>query len=106
MAGMNMQQLMKQAQKMQQQLADAEEGLKDVRVEASAGGGAVKVVLTGQMELESVTISPDALDPDDLEFLQDMIVAAVNDAVHQVNKIANEQMNGIAGGLNIPGMSL
>ena len=99
MAGMNMQQLMKQAQKMQQQLAEAEANMQNVSVDASAGGGMVKVKVNGLMQLESIQIDPDALDPEDVEMLQDMIVA-----VRSVGEIANKQMAGITGGLNIPGM--
>ena len=107
MAGMNMQQLMKQAQKMQQQLAEAQENLEQVTVDASAGGGMVKVTVNGQMMLESITIDPEAIDPDDVEVLQDMIMAAVNEGVRGVAEIANKQMGAITGGLggmNIPGM--
>ncbi|MDY2778057.1 MAG: YbaB/EbfC family nucleoid-associated protein [Collinsella sp.] len=104
MAGMNMQQLMKQAQKMQEQLAAAQESMKDVKIEASAGGGMVKAVVSGDLELVSVQIDPDALDPEDVELLQDMIVAAVNEAIRGVSEVAGKQMNSITGGLNIPGM--
>lgn len=107
MAGMNMQQLMKQAQQMQKQLAEAEANMKDVSVDASAGGGMVKVTVNGLMQLESITIDPAAVDPDDIEMLQDMIVAAVNEAVRGVGEVANKQMSAITGGmggLNIPGM--
>ena len=104
MPGMNMQQLMKQAQKMQQQLAEAQENLEQVTVDASAGGGMVKVTVNGQMMLESITIDPEAIDPDDVEVLQDMIIAAVNEGVRGVAEIANKQMGAITGGMNIPGM--
>ena len=107
MPGMNMQQLMKQAQKMQQQLAEAQESLEQVTVDASAGGGMVKATVNGKMMLESITIDPEAVDPDDVEVLQDMIVAAVNEAVRGVNEIASKQVGSITGGLggmNIPGM--
>lgn len=104
MANMNMQQLMKQAQKMQQQLAEAQENLKDVHVDASAGGGMVKVTVNGEMQLESIKIDPEAVDTDDIEMLEDMIVAAVNEAVRGVNEAASKQMGSITSGLNIPGM--
>ena len=97
MAGMNMQQMMKQARKMQEQLATK-------TVEASAGGGMVKVSVNGNMQLESVTIDPDALDPEDVEMLQDMIVAAANEAIRGMGDIANREMGAITGGMNIPGM--
>ncbi len=104
MAGMNMQQMMKQARKMQEQLAAAEDSLKTQTVDASAGGGMVKVTMTGDMKLESIKIDPDALDPEDVEMLEDMIMAAVNEAIRSVGELANKQMGAITGGLNIPGM--
>ncbi len=104
MAGMNMQQMMKQARKMQEQLAVAQDNLAQTTVEASAGGGMVKVTVNGGMQLESITIDPDAVDPEDVEMLQDMIVAAVNEGIRQITEIANKQMGSITGGLNIPGM--
>ena len=107
MPGMNMQQIMKQAQKMQQQLAEAQENLEQVTVDASAGGGMVKVTVNGQMMLESIAIDPEAIDPDDVEVLQDMIIAAVNEGVRGVAEIANKQMGAITGGMGgmgIPGM--
>ena len=104
MAGMNMQEMMKQARKMQEQLAAAQESMKDVTVDASAGGGMVKASVNGDLELVSVTIDPDALDPEDVDLLQDMIVAAVNEAIRGVSEGASKQMSSITGGLNIPGM--
>ena len=77
MAGMNMQEMMKQARKMQEQLAQAQESMKDVTIDASAGGGMVKATVNGDLELVSIQIDPDALDPEDVDLLQDMIVAAV-----------------------------
>ena len=105
MNNMNMQQIMAQAQKMQEQLEEAEENLKDERIEASAGGGTVKVTVTGDMRVQSITIDPEAIDPDDVEFLQDMIVAAVNEGLRGAEEAANRQMGSIAGGMNIPGVS-
>lgn len=104
MAGMNMQEMMKQARKMQEQLAAAQESMKDVTVDASAGGGMVKASVNGDLELVSVTIDPDALDPEDVDLLQDMIVAAVNEAIRGVSEVASKQMSSITGGLNILGM--
>ena len=104
MGGMNMQQVMKQARKMQEELEAAQEGLKDVEVSASAGGGMVKVTATADMKLTGVTIDPEAVDPEDVEMLEDMITAAVNEAVRGVAEMANRQMGAITGGLNIPGM--
>lgn len=85
-------------------LAAAQENLKSQTVDASAGGGMVKVTVNGEMELVNLTIDPDALDPEDVDMLQDMIMAAVNEAVRGVNELANKQMGAITGGLNIPGM--
>ncbi len=106
MAQMNMQQMMKQARKMQEQLAAAQEKLKDVEVSASTGGGMVKVVATGEMQVKSIEIKPEACDPDDVELLQDMVLAAVNDALASAQESANSQMSAAAGlgNLNIPGL--
>ena len=104
MAQMNMQQVMKQARKMQEQVAALQADLSETTVDASAGGGMVKVTVNGDMQLMSCTIDPDALDPEDVEMLQDMIVAAVNEAIRGVNDIASKQMSAITGGINIPGM--
>ena len=104
MAGMNMQEMMKQARKMQEQLAQAQESMKDVTIDASAGGGMVKATVNGDLELVSIQIDPDALDPEDVDLLQDMIVAAVNEAIRGVSEVASKQMSSITGGLNIPGI--
>ena len=104
MAGINMQEMMKQARKMQEQLAQAQESMKDVTIDASAGGGMVKATVNGDLELVSIQIDPDALDPEDVDLLQDMIVAAVNEAIRGVSEVASKQMSSITGGLNIPGM--
>lgn len=100
----NMDQMMQQARKMQQQLAEAQASLQSQTVDASAGGGMVKVTVGGDMELKSIQIDPEAVDPDDIEMLQDMIVAAVNEGLRGVEELANRQMGAITGGLNIPGM--
>lgn len=106
MAGINMQQLMKQAQQMQKKLAEAQESMNEVTGDASAGGGMVKVTVDGNMQLQSVTIDPDALDPEDVDMLQDMIVAAVNEAYRGVAEIANKRMSAATGGMGagMPGM--
>jgi len=101
---MNMQNMLKQAKKMQQQLAEVQDGLKDVVVEATAGGGMVKATMSGDGALQSITIDPEALDPEDVELLQDMIVAAVNEAAASASQVANQRMGAITGGLNIPGL--
>ena len=96
--------LVKQAQQIQARLAKAQEELESETVEASAGGGAVKVVANGRQTLESVTIDPAAVDPDDVEILQDMVLAAVNDALAKSQQLATERLSAITGGLKIPGM--
>ena len=94
-----MQQLLKQAQKMQQDMVQALEALKDETVDASAGGGMVKVTITGDLEFKSITIDPQAVDPDDVELLQDMVLAAVNEGLRSAQELAASKMGGIAGGL-------
>lgn len=101
---MNMQQMMKQARKMQQQLEEAQEKIKDIEVNATAGGGMVKVVATGDNVIKSIEISPDVVDPDDIELLQDMVLAAVNEALNNASQAASAQMRSVTGGLNIPGL--
>ena len=99
-----MQQIMKQAQKMQAEMVRVQEELKDERVEASAGGGMVKVVMTGDMTVESVTIDPAAVDPQEVEMLQDMITAAASEAVRQAQDLANTKMSAVTGGMGLPGL--
>jgi nucleoid-associated protein EbfC len=102
----NMQQLLKQAQKMQEDMMAAQEGLKDEIVEASAGGGMVTVKVSGDSVLKSITINPDAVDPEDVELLQDMVLAAVNEGLRSAGELAASKMGGIAGGmggLGLPG---
>lgn len=96
--------LMKQAQKMQAEMARVQEELKNDRVEASAGGGMVKVVMTGDIRVDSVTIDPAAIDPDDISMLEDMIAAAVNEASRQAQELASEKMSAVTGGMGIPGL--
>ena len=95
--GPNMNQLLKQAQQMQAEMAKAQEQLKNETVEASAGGGMVKVTMTGDMELRQIEISPDAVDPEDVDMLQDMVTAAVNEALRSAQELAANRMGGIAG---------
>lgn len=100
----NMNKMMKQAQKMQKQMAELQEELEKREVEATAGGGMVKVVATGKQELKSIEIDPEALDPDDVELLQDMVLAAVNEALRKAQEMYQEEMKKITGGMNIPGL--
>lgn len=100
----NMQNMMKQAQRMQAEMARVQEELSSDRVEASVGGGAVKVVMTGEMVVESVAIDADAVDTDDIAMLEDMIAAAVNEAVRQAQDLAARKMQAVTGGMGIPGI--
>ena len=100
----NMANLMKQAQKMQAELARAQEEIKDMTFEATAGGGMVKVVANGDMTVDSIVIDPEAVDPEDVEMLQDMVAAAVNEALRGVSEISSQRLNAATGGLNIPGL--
>lgn len=100
----NMQGLMKQAQKMQQDLAAAQQEAENFSAEGSAGGGAVKAVANGKYALTSLTISRDAVNPDDVEMLQDLIVAACNDALGKVKENLKDKMSKVTGGMNLPGL--
>jgi DNA-binding YbaB/EbfC family protein len=103
----NMQQLLKQAQKMQQDMLAAQEALKHEVVEASAGGGMVTVEVTGDLAVKSIKIDPEAVDPEDPELLQDMVLAAVNEGLRAAQELAASKLGGLAGGLGglgLPGM--
>ena len=105
--GPNLNQMMKQVQQMQADMAKAQEDLKHEVVEASAGGGMVTVKMSGDLELKELTIRPEAIDPEDPELLQDMVQAAVNEAIRSAQELAASKMGGIAGGLGglgLPGM--
>jgi len=105
MKGMpNMGQIMKQAQKFQTKMAKLQEELSERTVEASAGGGMVTVVANGGQDVLSVKIDPEVVDPDDVEMLQDLIMAAVNDALNKAKAMMNEEMGQLTKGMNIPGM--
>ena len=103
----NMQQLLKQAQKLQQDMMAAQDSLKDEVVSASAGGGMVTVEVTGDLHVKSIKVDPQAVDPDDLELLQDMVLAAVNEGLRAAQELAASKLGGLAGGLGglgLPGM--
>ncbi len=100
----NMQSMIKQAQKMQEEMEKAQAELDEKEYETQAGGGAVKVKINGKKEILSLEISPDIVDPDDIETLSDVITAAVNEAIKIVETTNNETMNKITGSLNVPGM--
>ncbi|MBD3381303.1 MAG: YbaB/EbfC family nucleoid-associated protein [candidate division Zixibacteria bacterium] len=97
--------MMKQVQKMQARMAEVQEQLAEERVEGTAGGGMVKAVANGRQELVEIVIDKEVVDPDDVEMLQDLIVAAVNQAQKAASDLASEKMDEITGGLNIPGLS-
>jgi DNA-binding YbaB/EbfC family protein len=100
----DMRQIMQQAQKMQEQLAKAQAELAEARFTGSAGGGMVTAVVTGGPELVEVKISPDVVDPDDIEMLEDLVVAAVRQAMEAAVEAANSQLGGLTGGLDMGGL--
>ena len=104
MGGMNQMQMMKQAQKMQQDLLKMQEEMQTKEYEATAGGGVITAVVNGQKELLRVTIDPEEVDPDDVEMLQDMIVAAVNEAMRKADAESAANMSKLTGGLNLGGL--
>ena len=99
---MNIQKMMQQAQQMQEQL---QRQMADMRVEASAGGGMVNVVINGHKQLQSLKIDPEVVSKDDIEMLQDLIVAAINDAHRRADEALANQMQGMMGGMNLPGLT-
>jgi DNA-binding YbaB/EbfC family protein len=101
----NLQKMLQQAQEMMAAQQEAQEALKSERVEASTGGGMVKVVMTGDLRVESLVIDPDAVDPEDVEMLQDMVVAAVNEAVRQAQEVAERKLGGAGGAEGFDPMS-
>jgi DNA-binding YbaB/EbfC family protein len=105
MAQFDMNKLMQQAQQMQAQVAQAQEELAKETVEASAGGGMVSVKATGAGEITEITIDPQAIDPDDPELLQDLVLAAVNEALRSAQALAQSKLGGSLGSLGIPGLS-
>ena len=104
MGGGNMQQLARQAQKLQQQMTKMQEELEAREYEASAGGGMVAVKVSGKKEIIDLQIKPGAVDPDDVEMLQDMVMAAVNEALRIASETTEREMGKITGGLNMPGL--
>ena len=101
---MDMKKMMKQAQKMQRDAAAAQQEIAAMTFEASAGGGMVKATATGEMAITDITIDPAAVDPEDVEMLQDMVVAAVNEALRQADEAMENSMKSATGVLNIPGL--
>src|SRR6056297_2980205 len=101
----NMGKMMKQAQQLQNKIQKLQEEMADKTIETSAGGGMVRVVANGRQEIVSITIEKEVVDPEDVEMLQDLITAAVNDALSQSQKMVSEEMNKLTGGINIPGLT-
>lgn len=102
--GANMSQIMKQAKKMQEEMARTQAEVQTREFEASAGGGAVTVKVTGKQQVIAVNIKPEVVDPEDIEMLQDLIIAAMNDAIKQSQDAVSAEMAKVTGGLNIPGL--
>lgn len=104
--GFNQNELMKQIQQMQAKIAQVQQKLEETIVEVSAGGGAVQVTLNARPELKRIVIKPEVVDSDDVEMLQDLITAAMNEALEKIRASQMQQLAGLAGGLNIPGLNL
>lgn len=100
----NMNSVIKQAQKMQEEMERVQGELEEKTVEASSGGGAVTVVVSGKKELQSISIKPEAVDPEDIETLEDLVMAAVNEGIRKADDMMTEGMSEVTGGLNIPGL--
>lgn len=100
----NMQKMMKQAQKLQRQMMEAQEALADERVEGTSGGGMVKAVADGQQNIIEISIDPAAVDPEDVEMLEDLVLAALSDALRKSRELAEERMGAFTKGMKIPGM--
>lgn len=100
----NMNQMMKQVKKMQEQMMKAQEELGNKTVDGTAGGGVVTVTVNGHKKLTNIVIKPEAVDPDDVEMLQDLVLAAVNDAMSKADEMANQDMGKFTGGMKIPGL--
>lgn len=100
----NMNQMMKQMKKMQAQMTKAQEELAEKEVQGTAGGGVVKVVMNGHKQVLSVEIDPEAVDPEDVEMLQDMVIAAFNEAIKNVDELVSKDLGKLTGGMNIPGL--
>ncbi len=104
MGGGNMQQMMKQAQKMQENMVKVQQEIEEREIEASAGGGVVTAKVNGKKELLDLIIKPEAVDPDDVEMLQDLIIAAVNEAIGNADELMKTEMSKVTGGLNLGGL--
>ena len=96
--------LMRQAQELQQRLQKLQDELNDAKVEATSGGGVVKVIVSGKLKVQSIEINPDVVDPADVEMLQDLVLTAVNEGLEMAQELANQRMSAITGGMKIPGL--
>ena len=97
--------MLRQAQKLQKRMLEAQRDLEDATVEATSGGGVVMVVVSGKMKLQSLVLDPEAVSPDDVELLQDLVLAAVNEGLEKAQEMASSKMGALTGGLNIPGLT-
>lgn len=100
----DMNSMIKQAQKMQADMAQLQTELEERSYEVASGGGAVTVTITGKREITALNIKPEAVDPDDVEMLQDLLMAAVNEAIRKVDEVSEQEMGKVTGGLNMPGL--
>jgi hypothetical protein len=96
--------MLRQAQQLQARLAKAQEEMESAVVEATAGGGVVKVIVTGKLKIQSIEISPEAVNPEDVEMLQDLVMAATNEALNKAQELAQNNLNTITGGMKLPGL--
>ncbi|MGA9349139.1 MAG: YbaB/EbfC family nucleoid-associated protein [Anaerolineae bacterium] len=96
--------VMRQVQKLQEEMLEAQEALSEETITVTAGGGAVTVVMTGQQRIQSISIAPEVVDPDDVEMLEDLVTAAVNEALQRSQELATEKLGALTGGLRIPGL--
>ena len=96
--------ILRQAQELQAKMAKAQEELGDMTTEVSSGGGAIKIVIDGQQKVRTVSISPEVINPEDAEFLEDLVTAAVNEAIQKSQELAASHLGGLTGGLKIPGL--
>ena len=97
--------MLKQAQDLQKRMAQMQDDMENKTVETTSGGGVIKVVVSGKMHVESITIDPEAVDPEDVEMLEDLVQAAINEGISKAQQMASEKMNAVTGGMNIPGLS-
>jgi DNA-binding YbaB/EbfC family protein len=100
----NMNSMIRQAQKMQEQITDLQNDIEEREFTATSGGGAVEVVLKGNKTIKSLTLKPEVVDPEDIEMLQDLIISAVNEAVNNIEQTTESEMSGITGGVSFPGL--